>query len=189
MSVATRDLVTTIQQRHKQRWTLRFKDDAVEAEYVAVIHKRINPIMAWPCLLAGIVHRAFGILDYLVSEVFIQLWLIRYFIGFPMIIIGYLLITSRRYYRYYQGYISLILIILSCSIIGMVAIGDYYVANHYYTGVIIIMLFGAILFFIRYIYLSLISVGVLGLYALVSLHNPLIETSSLINSYFFCYVP
>jgi len=94
-------------------------------------------------LLAIFFYSIFGVLDaWLVPEAKYKLWFIRYAIFVPYAFGVYLFSFSRHFKRYMQISIALGVLIAGVGITAMILIAPYPASHSYYTGLLLIFIYG-----------------------------------------------
>mgnify|MGYP003588795483 CR=1 FL=1 len=138
------------------RFSLAFKDPDLESRFrdiytiKALHHVRIS-------LSLGIfIYAAFGVLDaYLAPTVKTELWTIRYMVVCPVFIVAMALFSTSRLKNFMQPVLFLVMIIAGSGIIAMVVYSPAPANYSYYTGLILIFMFGYSFVRLRFVWASI----------------------------------
>ena len=138
-------------------------------------------------LLAGIfVYGIFGILDvYLIPEMSSQLWLIRYALVCPAILVSILLSFTPIFRRYFQPALMVTMIIAGAGIIAMISIIPPPVNYFYYAGLILVLIWGYAFTRVRFIWATAGGWIIVALYEIVAVGISDTPFPILLNNNFF----
>lgn len=128
-------------------------------------------------LLTGVIlYAIFGFLDWrLIPEAKEKMWLIRFGAVCPIGTLLFLYTYSPRFKRFFQPTILLSLLTGGLGIVAMVAADPHPERNFYYTGLLLVMMYGFTLVGLRFWYAISWSIAVLAAYVVVALtigHSP-----------------
>jgi two-component system, cell cycle sensor histidine kinase PleC len=163
--------------------SLRFASRALEREFI-VEDMRRQLRAARLMLLAGLaLYSLFGLLDYFIAgDAAGALWTIRYCIVGP-ILIGALLLSFTRYYiRVAQLIWVLCMLVSGAGIVAMTAIAPHPVAELYYAGLFLIVIYCASLVRLRWVYGAAVMMTVFCLYQLSAIWINPIAVEHLVNN-------
>lgn len=122
--------------------TLSFSDDLEKAFQDSFFQNSLRQARI-AFLLAIFFYSIFGVLDaWLVPEAKYKLWFIRYAIFVPYAFGVYLFSFSRHFKRYMQISIALGVLIAGVGITAMILIAPYPASHSYYTGLLLIFIYG-----------------------------------------------
>jgi PAS domain S-box-containing protein len=128
----------------------------------------------------------FGILDaWMVPEVKYQLWIIRYAIFCPYVLLMYCFSFHPKFKGLMQPCIASIVTLAGFGIVAMIMLAPHHSNNSYYTGLILVFIFGYTFFKLDFIYAALSGVLIVIAYEIAAVwwtHTPL---PILINNNFF----
>ncbi len=168
--------------------SLRFVDPAVEQRFASGDIARALPTIRVFLVAACLLYAVFGILDaFVIPDVKIQAWLIRYG-GVCPVLIGVTLLTfSPVFLRIAQAALALCVSAAGAGIVVMTALASPPGNALYYAGLIMVVIYGSTLIRLRYVYAVTISIVLVAAYELVAtLANPIPVTSLLNNDFFLC---
>ena len=140
--------------------TLSFKGDQanLEKEFLEEYAVKSQGAFRFAMILALIFYDLFAFLDVnLVPEIFKQIWLIRFGIVSPILIIAFIFSFSKLFLKYGQITINLIWLITGGGIIYMNVIMSAEGIYSYYAGLMLIFFFGYT--FVRARFLNAVFIG------------------------------
>jgi len=92
--------------------TLKFSDKELERQFVLDYNQSILNLVRIALLMGIFLYAIFGVLDsVMVGEIKTKIWIIRYLIVCPSIMVGIILTFSRRLVRYLQFLLSILVVI------------------------------------------------------------------------------
>ena len=104
-------------------------------------------------LIAIIFYSLFGILDaFIVPEVKHKIWIIRYAIFAPFVLLLYIFSFSKHFKKCWQLCLASIILVAGLGIIQMVRIASFPGSYLYYTGLILVFIYGYTFFKLRFIW-------------------------------------
>jgi len=165
--------------------TLSFSGDLEKAFLVDYYLNSLKVVRL--ALLAGIfVYGIFGILDaQLIPEKSSQLWLIRYALVCPAILISLLLSFTPIYKRYFQFTLMVTMIIAGAGIIAMISIIPPPINYFYYAGLILVLIWGYAFTRVRFIWATFGGWIIVILYEIVAVGISDTPFPILLNNNFF----
>jgi class 3 adenylate cyclase len=169
--------------------TLSFSGElaSVEEKFLDDYFIRSINQMRFSLLLGIFFYAIFGILDAELSpETKRSLWLIRYGIVCPSVLGVVLFSFSARFNkRIMQISLSLLMLLASSAIIFMTIIIPPPVSYSYYTGIILIFMFGYTFIKLRFIWATLVGWGVVIFYQIAALITDTPFVILIQNNFFF----
>ncbi len=138
-------------------------------------------------LLGGIfIYGFFGILDaQLVPELIPQLWFIRFAIVWPSLMALIAFSYSSYFKLFFQGAISVGMLIAGCAIIYMISIIPPPVNYSYYAGLILVFIWGYTFTRVRFIWATIAGWIIVAFYEFVAIWITNTPSSTLMNNNFF----
>ena len=137
-------------------------------------------------ILGIFLYSAFGILDgVLLPEHKHITWMIRFGVGCPIILLGFLISFHRRFRKLMQPVLSVLVTICGCTIVWMIVIAPPPVNYSYYAGLIIIILYGYTLVRLRFVWSSAAGWILVALYEIAAIGLTDTPLPILINNNFF----
>ncbi len=128
----------------------------------------------------------FGVLDaWIVPQVKYKLWYIRYGIFCPYVLLMFLFSFSSHFKKYMQACIASIVVLAGLGIVAMIMLAPYQSNNSYYTGLILVFIFGYTFFKLDFILAAATGILIVIAYEIAAIwwsHTPL---PILINNNFF----
>jgi PAS domain S-box-containing protein len=120
-------------------------------------------------LLAIFFYGIFGILDaWIAPDIKQKLWLIRYAIFLPFTFAIFLFSFSRYFKQHMQLCVAAVVLIAGLGIIQMILIAPYHGNNTYYTGLILVFIYGYTFFKLRFIWATLAGWMIVVIYEIVA---------------------
>ena len=120
-------------------------------------------------LLAIFFYGIFGILDaWIAPDVKQKLWLIRYAIFLPFTFTIFLFSFSRYFKQHMQLCVAAVVLIAGLGIIQMILIAPHPGNNTYYTGLILVFIYGYTFFKLRFIWATLAGWMIVITYEIVA---------------------
>jgi len=166
-------------------YTLAFSG-ILEKEYLSLYFSKSIRHVRLSLLLAIFIYSIFGVLDHwIVPEVRNDLWFIRFALFCPYVILTYLFSYTKKFEKYMQLSIFLVVLFAGIGIIAMILIAPYPGNYSYYAGLILVFLYGYTFFKLRFIWATFAGWAIVIAYefAAIFLTNTPIEI--LINNNFF----
>jgi len=132
--------------------TLSFPPD-LEKEFLQDYFKNSLKHVRMAMIFAIFFYALFGILDtFIVPEVKHQIWIIRYAVFVPFVLLIFSFSFSKHFQKWWQLCLVLIILIAGIGIIQMVIISPHPGGNLYYTGLILVFIYGYTFFKLRFIW-------------------------------------
>ncbi|HJT18164.1 MAG TPA: serine/threonine-protein kinase [Thermoanaerobaculia bacterium] len=146
------------------RLTLAFGDEA-EKEFLHRFFERSLAQMRFALALALFLYGMFGILDAIAAPAQkAQLWIIRYAIVCPLIVAIEALTYTRRFRRYSQFALGLMVLAAGIGIVAMTVIAPPPVNYLYHAGLILVLMFGFTFIRLRFVHASIVSIVIVASY-------------------------
>ena len=137
-------------------------------------------------ILGAVIYAAFGILDaLLMPKQMFSIWIIRFIIIGPALLVFLLISSSGFFKRYMQPVMAFVYILVGGGIIGMIVIAPPQVSYFYYAGLILVFMWGYTLIRLFFIWASLAGWAQVILYDIVAVWINPTPTAVFINSNFF----
>jgi len=163
--------------------TLSFPGDiegAYRAEHFAKSLRHVRISM----LLAIFFFAVFGLLDaWIVPEVKYQFWFIRYGLFCPFVFCIFLFSFTPYFIKYSQLCIAIAVLAAGLGIVAMILLAPE--NNTYYTGIILVFIFGYTFFELRFIYATPAGILIVVAYEIVAIFLTNTPIPILINNNFF----
>ena len=159
---------------------------ALEKEYLNLFYNNSLRHVRLSLLLAIFIYSVFGILDHwIVPEVKEDLWLIRFALFCPYVLVIYLFSYTKHFKKYMQLSIFSVVLFAGIGIIAMILIAPFPGNYSYYAGLILVFLYGYTFFKLRFIWATFAGWAIVISYefAAIFLTNTPIEI--FINNNFF----
>ena len=168
------------------RIRLRFKDAEVERDFAASSFAQSIQFIRFYLFAAIALYSAFGLLDLVIggSEVF-TLLAIRFGLAVPAIIIILALSFTRIFERYVQLALAAALLAGGLGVILMVSILPPALANQYYAGLIMVVVYSGSFLGLRFLHGLGSTLIILVAYQCVSLFINPISLQDLVSNNFF----
>ncbi len=166
-------------------WSLSFPKSFEQSFYEDYFQKSLRQVRL--ALLLGIFFYAiFGILDsFMVPEVRIRLWFIRYSIVIPYILGVYLFTYTSYFKKYMQVSLASSILTAGIGIIAMIVVAPYPANYSYYAGLILIFIYGYSFLKLRFIWASIACWTIVVSYEIAAALLVQTPISILINNNFF----
>ncbi len=167
--------------------TLRFKGDtAVLEEGFHQGYAARTMLQLRIALVAGfLMYGAFGILDLLTMPEHKQIpWLIRYLIVCPALLVALVVTFYPRLHGCMQPMMSFIFTLSGLGIVAMIAVAPEPINQLYYTGLILVFIFGYTFVYLRFLWASLGGWIIVAVYEAVALSTGTPTMILIINSFF-----
>ncbi len=133
-----------------------------------------------------LLYSSFGILDYILyPEVINRLWLLRFGVGCPVILIALVSFFLAKNDRQVQTAYSVAIFIVGLTIVGMLIVTSYDVTQKYYAGVMLVMFYGYVASGMRFMYATFSGWGITIGYLVVVLFFLESNPTFLISNTFF----
>jgi PAS domain S-box-containing protein len=147
--------------------TISFSKD-LEKEYLNSSYNNSLRHVRIGLLLAIFFYGLFGILDHwIVPEVKKELWIIRYVIFCPFVLVIYLFSFSQYFKKYMQLSIFTVVLLAGVGIIAMIVIAPDPINFTYYAGLILVFIYGYTFFKLRFIWATIAGWTIVILYEIV----------------------
>ncbi len=159
---------------------------ALEKEYLNLFYNNSIRHVRLSLLLAIFIYSVFGILDHwIVPEVKEDLWLIRFALFCPYVLVIFLFSYTKHFKKYMQLSIFSVVLFAGIGIIAMILIAPFPGNYSYYAGLILVFIYGYTFFKLRFIWATLAGWAIVISYefAAIILTNTPIEI--FINNNFF----
>ena len=128
----------------------------------------------------------FGILDaWLVPEVKLALWFIRYAIVCPIVFLVFLFSFTRYFRKYMQLAIASAVLAGGLGIIKMILIAPYPASHSYYAGLILVFFYGYTFYKLRFVWATLTGWIIVIAYEIAAIWSHSTDIPILINNNFF----
>ncbi len=168
------------------RLTLRFVDPDTEAQFAQEDLLKGLPVIRLFLLFGIFIYTLFGILDYLVARnVVVEIWIIRYAIGTPIIVGALVFSYSPVFLRWAQPVLAVSMLLTGLTIVAMISIASLPTNLSYYAGLIIVVVYCANLLRLRYLYATYVSLALLTAYQVSAIFINPIPLWALLNNDFF----
>jgi len=165
--------------------TLSFQGD-LEKAFLDVYYLNSLKVVRLALLAGILVYGLFGILDIqLIPEMRSQLWLIRYALVCPAILVSLLLSFTPLFRRYFQPALMVTMIIAGAGIIAMISIIPPPVNYFYYAGLILVLIWGYAFTRVRFIWATAGGWIIVALYEIVAVGISDTPFPILLNNNFF----
>jgi PAS domain S-box-containing protein len=138
-------------------------------------------------LLSGIFFYAvFGILDALIfPAVRDQLWMIRYAIVIPFVVLIFLFSYTPRFVQFLHVSTGAVVLFAGLGIIAMIIIAPYPGNAVYYAGLLLVFMYGYTFFKIRFVWATLTGITIVIAYEISAIWMIETPTSILLTNNFF----
>jgi len=121
-------------------------------------------------VLSLIIYSLFGILDVLTYKEFLgKIWIIRYGIGCPVIVLASFLIRYAKKEKHVQLILSLAALIIGLTIIMIMIVTRSDPAQKYYAGLVLTTFYAYIALGLRFKYASTVGISLIVIYFLLSI--------------------
>lgn len=165
--------------------TLAFSGE-VERSFQEQYFQKVIKQMRIALILGGTLYALFGILDRsLVAEAFTKIWLIRYVIVCPLVVVAIFLTYSSYFKRFVQGIVSFVMLISGLGIVAMTNIASPPGSYYYYAGLILILMFFYNVIRLRFIYATTLSLIILSAYEITAIWVTKTPYTILLSNNFF----
>ncbi|SCX83423.1 GGDEF domain-containing protein [Desulfoluna spongiiphila] len=151
------------------------------------------------CLIAIVIYNLFFISDrIMVPDIAATAWRVRFYVVTPAMALVMGLVTIRRFQRHTELFTMVLMLLTSFSIIYLLTRSHHPNVAHYYTGIILIAIFGNIVAGIRFKTGLVTSATILFAYVIsldnmpamgreAGINSALVLLASLVISLFGCY--
>jgi two-component system cell cycle sensor histidine kinase/response regulator CckA len=137
-------------------------------------------------LLAIFFYGIFGLLDmWIVPEVKKYFWFIRYVIFCPFVLLIYMFSYTSYFKKYTQVSVALVVLVAGLGIIAMILIAPLASSSSYYTGLILVFIFGYTFFKLRFVWASLTGWMIVFAYEIAAIWIIDTPVRILVNNNFF----
>jgi len=165
--------------------TLQFKGN-LETEFLDYYHRISLKHIRFALILAILLYGTFSILDALLfPEIHYKLWLIRLVTTIPWFCAYILATYSSTFKRFGQLYLATCLIWAGLGVMAMIIIAPTPKDSTYYTGMILIFMYGYVFMRLRFLWATLAGWLIVALYEVLIVGSTPIEYTMLIISNFF----
>ncbi|UCG05689.1 MAG: PAS domain S-box protein [Desulfobacterales bacterium] len=165
--------------------TLSFAEDLEKAFEDHYFHTSLRQVRI-ASALGVFFYAIFGVLDaWLVPEVKLNLWFIRYVVVCPVVFMTFLLSFSRHFKKYMQLSIASTVLLAGLGIIAMIIIAPYPASHSYYAGLSLVFFYGYAFFKLRFVWASLTGWIIVIAYEIAAIWLSPTPIPILINNNFF----
>lgn len=167
-------------------WLLRFSDPDVEARYRRDHIRRMLPFIRLGLLCGAVLYGFFGVLDaYLIEHALVEVLTIRFLLGCGTLIAAWAMSFTPLFKRYNQQILTIAMLNCGMGIVAMTAIADSPANETYYAGLIMVIIYAAILIHCRIFFTIAVTVSLVAAYfAVVTIIAPL-PTKAIVGNSFF----
>jgi two-component system, cell cycle sensor histidine kinase PleC len=166
--------------------SLRFSDARLERRFVTEHLARSLPAIRVFLLAGAALYAVFGILDvFIVPEIRAEAWLIRYAAVCPLMLAVLALTFTPVFARLAQVALAAAFMAAGLGIVAMTALAEAPGNGLYYAGLVVVLVYGASLIRLRWVYAAFISLGIVALYQAVAVWISPIPLLVLVNNDFF----
>jgi len=138
------------------RFTLKFNDKELEKQFIIDYNQSILKLLRIALFTGAFLYAIFGILDsVMVGETKTKIWIIRYLIVCPSLLIGIILTFSRGCIKYLQFLISVLVIIGGLGIVAMLAMINPPALYLYSQGILLVLMFNYTFLRLRFWYATI----------------------------------
>lgn len=149
--------------------TLRFDDKDLEREFEDEYYTRTRIQLRWALGIGLFLYSVYGVLDaWLAYEQRHQIWLIRYLIVAPAILLCFAFSYSRHFRKYREAAVSLMILIAQLGIFRMTSILPEPTSSLYDVGLFMVLVYAFALVRLSLPYAFAISALTLGIYPVVA---------------------
>lgn len=168
------------------RITLKFNNKELEKQFILDYNRSILNLVRIALLTGVFLYAIFGVLDsVMVGETRTKIWIIRYLIVCPSILISIILTFSRHFVKYLQILLSIIVLIAGLGIVAMLAMIKPPALYLYSQGVLLVLMFNYTFVRLRFWYATINFLIIICAFEITSLLiNPL-PPHIFINNNFF----
>ena len=171
----------------RNRLTLTFASPELEKKFLESYHQRSVARFRWAMILGVFLYSIFAILDsVIVGKIWPQIWLIRFAIVDPAIIICLVLSFKKRLIiRYYQEIASLLILVAGGGILAMLALIPAPALYLYVQGLMLVVIYNFTFLGLRFVRASINGLFIIAIFETVSLWiNPLPRAVFINNNFF-----
>lgn len=166
--------------------TLAFRDPRLEQEFLSEYEQQYRQTSRYALIAGILLYALFGILDvYLYPEQHLTLWLIRFGIALPVLLLAAVYLFRPGPHRYTQEVLALSTMIGALGIVAMTVVIPAWTRNTYFAGLIIAVMFVYTFLRMRFIWATLSSWLVVVVFELVSIEFSDIDAINLVADNFF----
>ncbi|HID48502.1 MAG TPA: diguanylate cyclase, partial [Chromatiales bacterium] len=166
--------------------TLAFRDPRLEQEFLSEYEQQYRQTSRYALLAGILLYALFGILDaYLYPGQHLTLWLIRFGIALPVLLLAAIYLFRRGPHRYTQEVLALSTLLGALGIVVMTVIIPVWTRNTYFAGLIIVVMFVYTFLRLRFIWATLSSWLAVLVFELVSIELSDIDVINLVADNFF----
>lgn len=166
--------------------TLAFRDHQLEQEFLDDYEQQYRQTSRYALVAGTLLYALFGILDmYLYPDQHRTLWLIRYGIVLPVLLLALLYMFRPGPRPHTQEVLAISTMIGALGIVAMTVIIPAWTRNTYFAGLIIAVMFVYTFLRMRFIWATLSSWLVVLVYELASIELGSIDTINLVADNFF----
>jgi hypothetical protein len=173
---------------HFNRFTLKFvgKDGYLEKDYLEDCFARSLSMLRFALLVGAFLYAFFGVLDAaVVPSVKTEIWFIRYLLVCPILLGVWGLSFTSWFKMYWKFVLAFVVLISGLGIIGMIAVSPPPGDTVYYAGLILVFLFGYLLFRIPFLWISGVCFVLIIVYEAVAIWDVKVSVPILISNNFF----
>ena len=158
------------------KYRLQFPADLEQVYQEESFHKDLKQLRI-NMTVTGLVYAFFAILDaWVTPEVKHQAWFIRFAIVIPTVLFVLALSYSRHFRKYQQISVSFLVLVGGGGIVALIALTSRTAPYFHFAGLLLVFMCAYTSFKLRFLYATLVSWSIIGLYelsALVMSHAPL----------------
>ena len=187
MSLQFDDSLSTPDQAYGlDRLRLRFREPAIERQYLTESLNESRTLIRTYLIAAAVLYLTFGILDWVVGGSMVgTLWFVRYALVCPILLGAAAMTYVPAFDKFAQTALSIAMIAPGIGIVIMTAIMPPPFNSLYYAGLIMVVIYGSSLVRLQFINSVFISLLLVALYQIVStLINPIPFKDYLNNNFF-----
>lgn len=158
-----------------RRLTLSFEDADVEKSFLEHYHRSNVSRFRWAVVLGISLYSIFAILDSVaVGPLWPKIWLIRFALVNPLLILALLLSYKKSLIRHYQKIASAVILVGGAGILAMLAVIPAPALHLYSQGLMLVLIFNYAFIGLRFIHASLNFLLIMLGFEIISLRvNPL----------------
>ena len=150
--------------------TLRFDDEALEAEFEDEYFTRTLIQVRWALVIGLLLYSVYGLLDtWLAYEQRRQIWIIRYAVVAPAVLLCLLFSQTPAFRKYREPAVSLTILIALIGIIEMMTLSPPAASNLYEIGLFMVIVYAFAMVRLSIPYAIGISAVTIGVYLVTAL--------------------
>jgi|YNPBryunderm2012_1023409.scaffolds.fasta_scaffold00019_57 diguanylate cyclase (GGDEF)-like protein len=166
--------------------TLRFASEELEQKFLENYHQRCLVRFRWAVALGIFLYSIFAILDSVtVGPLWPRIWLIRFAVVNPVLVLTFIFSYSRHFIRYYQLVCSIVILVAGAGILAMLAVIPAPAQYLYSQGLTLVIIYNFTFLGLRFVYSSLNGLLLIIAFEIVSaVVNPLPYFAFINNNFF-----